>query len=317
MVLLLLNQPRVLRPLPSVFFAFALLTVGSSAAAPAVAAERRFAFSPADLVAASDLFGAKALSRSATLGRTVRLSRGAVKFAKSSCPSLLADPTRKLTRVRVLAGPVGAPLVVGRSLGSGLTIALNQMSAATWLPPASGKTRQSHWVSEPPAADVVGFETAGFAVGDQTGALGSADATNRIPGFRAVVNLGTDPGTGPFEIAIALTTELPPKKLGKPGKRTECIVVAALFPADIPALRALVNAAGLTDVTAHRLQFILDTAQTFLDRGAPDRAARNIRTFALEVAQRSETEIPPAFAETMINRANLAAEALYATGFDF
>ena len=74
---------------------------------------------------------------------------------------------------------------------------------------------------------------------------------------------------------------------------------------------------AVSDVTAHRLQFILDTAQTVLDRGAPARAARNIRTLALEVAQRSETEIPPAFAEAMLNRANLAAEALYATGFDF
>jgi hypothetical protein len=84
-----------------------------------------------------------------------------------------------------------------------------------------------------------------------------------------------------------------------------------LVPVDLEALRDLLAATpGLTDVTRHRLQFILDTSQDFLDRGAPNRAARNVRTFALEVAQRSETEIPPLSAEAMITRANLAAEAL-------
>lgn len=310
-VLLLLIRPRVLRALRYHLLACALLTVGSFGPAPAEAAQRTFALSPADLVAASDLFGAKALARSAVLGKAVGLRRGAVRFAKSTCPSLLPDPTRKLTRVRVLGGPMNAPLVVGRSLASGLTTALTQMNAATWLPPASGKTRQSHWSAEPPATDVVGFATDGFAGGDLTGSLGGVDAGNRVPGFVVAVNLaGPDPGVGPAEIAMQLTTELPPKRLGKPGKRTECIAVAALLPADIPALRALVDAAGLTDVTTHRLQFILDTAQTFLDRGAPDRAARQIRSFALEVAQRTESEIPPPSAEAIINRANLAAEAL-------
>jgi hypothetical protein len=107
-----------------------------------------------------------------------------------------------------------------------------------------------------------------------------------------------------------VTTELPPKKVGKPGKRTECILVASLFPVDILALRDLVAAAPLTTVTRNRLNAILDTAQRFLDNDRPKRAARNVRTFALEVAQRSETEIPPAFAEPMITRANAAAEAL-------
>src|SRR5262249_16463859 len=151
-----------------------------------------------------------------------------------------------------------------------------------------------------------GFATDGFAVGDLTGALGSADASNRVPGFVVALDVaGPDPGTRPIEVAIQLTTELPTKKFGRPGKRTECIAVASLLPADIPALRALIDAAGLTVVTNHRLQFILDTAQTFLDRGAPDRGARQIRSFVLEVAQRTATEIPPAFAEAMINRGNL------------
>jgi hypothetical protein len=174
-------------------------------------------------------------------------------------------------------------------------------------------------VAEPAAADVIGFSTAGIAVGDQTGALGAADATNRIPGFRMTVDLtGANPGTGSVEIAIALTSELPTKKLGRPGRRTECILVVTLVPADLQAVRDLLAATpGLTDVTRHRLEFILDTAQDFLDRGARDRAARNLRTFALEVAQRSEIEIAPTSAEAMINRANLAAEALYSEGFDF
>jgi hypothetical protein len=284
--------------------------LGCLGVAPVGAAQRTFLLAPADLVAVPDLFGAKALSRSATLGRVVGLKRGAVRFAKGVCPSLLADPTRRLTRVRLLGGPAGAPLVVGRSLASGLSNALTLMNAVTWFPPASGKTRQPHWVAEPPIADVVSFTTAGFAVGDQTGAVGSGDASSFTPGFRMEVNLATDPGVGPAELAVAVTTELPPKKTGKPGKRTECVLVASLLPVDILALRDLVALAPLTTVTRNRLSAILDTAQTFLDRGKPDRAARNIRTFALEVAQRSEIEISPAFAEPMINRANAAAEAL-------
>jgi hypothetical protein len=276
------------------------------------ATARTFVLAPADLVAAPDLFGAKALSRSATLGRAVGLKRGALRFARGVCPSLLADPTRKLTRVRLLGGPAGAPLVVGRSLATGLTDALTSMKAATWFPPASGKTRQAHWIAEAPIAGAVGFTTLGFAVGDQTGALGKGDAASRVPGFRMNVDLATEPGVGPAELAIAVTTELLATKLGKPGKRTECILVASLPPVDIQALRDLLNAATplLTPVTRNRLTGILDTAQTFLDRGKPDRAARNLRTFALEVAQRSATEIPPAFAESMITRANAAAEAL-------
>lgn len=274
------------------------------------AAERTYVLSPAELVAAPDLFGAEALARSALLGKAVGLKRGAVRFGRGVCPSLLADPARKLTRLRLLGGPTTAPLVVGKSLQKDLAAALTAMSAESWLPPSAGRTRQSSWVAEPPAAGVVGFSTAGFAIGDLTGALGKADAGNRIPGFRVSIDVPTDPGTGPNVIAVALTTELPPKKIGKPGKRTECILVMELVPADIAALRDLVDATPLEGVTHNRLMAILDTADTFLSRGRPDRAARNVRTFALEVAQRSETEIPPAFAEALINRANLTAEGL-------
>ncbi len=310
LVLLLL----IVRPVPlllarriPILLAFVLVCAGAS---PAGAAERTFVLAPADLVTAPDLFGAKALSRSAVLGKAVGLRRGAVRFAKSVCPSLLADPTRSITRVRVLGGPAGAPLVVGKKLASGLTAALTAMNASTWLPPSSGTTRQASWVVEPPVADAIGFATAGFAAGNQTGALGKGDAATTIPGFRLKLNLATDPGIGTVELALAITTELPATRVGKPGKRTECIMVASAAPVDVLALRDLVNAAPLGTVTRNRLLFILDTAQTFLDRGKPDRAARNVRTFALEVAQRSEVEIAPAFAEPMINRANAAAEAL-------
>jgi len=284
--------------------------IGGFGGVSAQAVERTFVIAPADLVAAPDLFGANALSRSATLGKAVGLKRGAVRFAKGVCPSLLADATRHITRVRLLGGPAAAPVVVGKSLAKGLTAALVAMNAATWLPPGTGTSRQAFWVAEPPVLNAVGFATAGFAFGNQAGALGKLDAGNGTPGFRAVVDLTANPGTAAVDFAIAVTTELPPKRFGKPGKRTECIMVAALLPADLQALRDLVAATPLTDVTRHRLEFILDTAQTFLDRGRPDRAARNVRTFVLEVAQRSETEIAPAFSEALITRGNATAEAL-------
>lgn len=312
LVLLLLILRPVSPPLVRGFltlWAFVFVCGGSL---PAAAAERTFVLAPADLVSAPDLFGAKALSRSAVLGKAIGLRRGALRFAKGVCPSLLADPTRKITRVRILRGPTGAPLVVGKSLASGLTAALTAMNASTWLspPPPTGSTYQPSWIAEPVLTDAMGFVTAGFAVGDQTGALGKGDAENRVPGFRMKMDPGTDPGLGTIELAIAITTELPPKRAGKPGKRTECIMVASVAPVDLEALRDLVDAAPLGSVTRNRLRFILSTAQTFLDRGKPDRAARNVRTFALEVAQRSKGEIAPAFTEPMITRANAAAEAL-------
>jgi hypothetical protein len=312
-VLLLLIPPRVPRSCAPIFLAVLALLFGCLGSVPANADERTFVLAPADLVNAPDLFGAKALARSATLGRAVGLKRGAVRFAKGVCPSLLADPTRRVTRVRLLGGPVGAPLVVGRSLANGLTGALTLMNTASWFAPASGTTRQASWTTEAASAEAIGFQTAGFAVGNQTGALGWGDAANHAPGFRMMVDLASDPGVGAAELAIAITTELPPRKIGKPGKRTECILVASLLPVDLEALRDLVTAASLGSVTEHRLLFILQRAQGFLDSGqeeGPKRAARNIRTFALEVAQRSETEIPPAYAEAMVNRANAAAEAL-------
>ena len=61
-------------------------------------------------------------------------------------------------------------------------------------------------------------------------ALGKEHAGTPALGFSMNVNLPTDPGVGTAELALAVTTELPPKKLGKPGKRTECILVASLPP---------------------------------------------------------------------------------------
>jgi hypothetical protein len=310
LVLLLLILRPVPLPLVRRFLTLSAFLFVCGGSLPAVAAERTFVLAPAELVTAPDLFGAKALSRSAQLGKAVGLRRGAIRFAKSVCPSLLVDPNRKITRVRVLGGPTGAPLVVGRSLATGLTAALTAMNASTWFPPATATARQISWVVEPPVADVIGFATAGFALGNQTGALGMGDAATRIPGFRFTIDLPNDPGTGTVEIALALTTELPATRVGKPGKRTECIMVASFAPVDVEALRDLVNATPLGNVTRNRLLFILQRVQGFLDDGHADRAARNMRTFALEVAQRSDTEIQPAFAEAMINRANAAAEAL-------
>src|SRR5215203_301379 len=125
------------------FLVLTALLVGVFSSVSANAAERTFVLAPFDLVSAPDLFGAKALSRSAILGRVVGLKRGAIRFGKGVCPSLLTDPTRRITRVRLLGGPVGAPLVVGRSLATGLTSALTLMNATTWFAPASGTTRQA------------------------------------------------------------------------------------------------------------------------------------------------------------------------------
>lgn len=311
LVLLLLPSGPVVRFLLT-FFTLLTLLIGARPG-PAVAVERTFVLAPADLVAAPELFGAKALARSAALGKAVGIKSGAVRFGKGLCPSLLTDTGRKLTRIRVLAGPVSAPLVVGQSLAKDLASALGTMNAVSWLPPAAGKTRQASWVAEPPSADVVGFTTTGFATGDQTGALGKTDAENRVPGFRFAVDLGMDAKTGPVDFAVAVTTELPAKRIGKPGKRSECIMVVSMMPVDVQALRDLVAATPLATVTRNRLTYLLDRAQRFLGSsraGAAGRAARNVRTFALEVAQRSETEIPPVFAEAMITRANAAAEAL-------
>lgn len=310
MVLLLLFRSRVPRLLSLRFLALTLVIVGSSAVSVR-AAERTFVLTPADLVTATELFGAEALSRSGALEKkTVGLKSGALRFAKSVCPSLLIDPTRRLTRIRILAGPDSAPLVVGKKLAPGLATALWQMGASTWLVPATGKTRQAQWVAEGAVAGVIGFSTTGFATGDLAGALGQGDAQNRSPGFRITVDVPGNPGVEAVQFALVLTSELPSKRVGKPGKRTECVLVAPLFPVDITVLRDLVTATPLSTVTRHRLNFMLDTMQNFLDRGSFSRAARNARTFALEVAQRSDTEISPAFAEPMINRANAAAEAL-------
>ncbi|MCC6847475.1 MAG: hypothetical protein IT294_03155 [Deltaproteobacteria bacterium] len=327
----------MLRDLPRIVLAVCALVIGADCGA-ARAAERTFVLAPADLVSAPDLFGAKALARSGVLGKAVGVKRGAVRFGRGLCPSLLADPTRKLTRVRVLGGPIAAPLVVGKSLAKDLGAALAAMNAASWLPPASSATRKtcrggtkdgiachlpgeclgggacsSDWIAEPPTATAIGFTTAGFATGDQVGALGRAEAANGVPGFRFAVDLAVDPKTGPVDLAVAVTSELPSKRIGKPGKRTECIMVASMLPVDLQALRDLVDATPLDAVTRNRLRYLLDRAQGFLDGGRPEgpsRAARNVRTFALEVAQRSETEIAPAFAEAMITRANATAEAL-------
>ena len=310
MVLLLLFRPRVPRCLPPKSVALLALLTGCLGVTTARADQRTFVLSPADLVGAPDSFSAKALSRSAILGRSVGLKHGALRFAKGVCPSLLADPTRRITRIRVLGGPAGAPLIVGRSLGSGLTNALALMKAVTWLPPTTGKTRQPNWVAEAPVADAIGFSTLGFAVGNQIGALGKDEGASRIPGFRIDVNLPINPGVGAVDLAVVLTTELPPTKLGKPGKRTECILVASVLPVDLQALRAVTDAAPLTPTTRNLLTGMLNTSQSFLDHGKPDRAARNVRSFVLAVAQRTEAEIPPPVAEQMIIRGNAIAEAL-------
>src|SRR3982751_707813 len=134
-VLLLLPRRRVPRFISFTFLVLGLSTVGGLGGfggVPADAAQRTLVLAPADLVAAPEIFGASALSRSATLGKAIGLKQGSMRFAKGVCPSLLPDPNRRITRVRLLAGAAAAPVVVGKTLGKGLTAALVVMDPASW-----------------------------------------------------------------------------------------------------------------------------------------------------------------------------------------
>lgn len=292
----------------SVSVALAIALAGASAAA---AAERTFTFAPAGLVGVVDDFNATLLAHSDSLGRALSVRSGVVKLAGRGCPSLAVDPLRRLTRVRVLDSAARAALLAGRRTpNTPLATALTTMGAAAWRPPASGRVGRPSWIVEPALlAGVLGFSTIGYPNGEGAGAVNLAARTDTKASLRVDVDLA--PGTpDPADLVLAITTELPPRRLDGRWKRTECYVLAACEAADVQALVDLVAAAPLADVTRNRLNNILADAVYWTAQQDSARAARNVKIFATEVASRSASEIPPDAAEAMTTRALSVIDAL-------
>ena len=204
-----------------------------------------------------DLFGAKALSRSAILGKAVGLKRGAVRFAKGVCPSLLADPTRRITRVRLLGGPVGAPLVVGKSLANGT----HRRAHARWAPrrgspPAIGKTRQAHLGRRGAVTGRRRIRDGGLRDrGSDRRARQGRRRQNRAPGFRVdgrprEQSRASAPSSSPSPSRPSCRRRGSASRASAPSASWS----RRLFPVDLMALRDLVAATPLTTVTRHRLE---------------------------------------------------------------
>ena len=286
--------------------AFLVLVTAESA----LARSRVFVVSPDHLVALIDASNAVLIERSGELGRrTVSLRRDAVRLARtSSCTSLGSASNLRLVRVRVAEGPEHAALLVGRRRPArGIAEALRLLGGASWLPPAEASTEQPMWEVEP-----AGNGTAlGFTIRVLEGAILASARGQMEARFRVEVDLPDAIGAGPVPLILAFTTEKPPSRSGRRGRQSQCLVLAALDPADVHALVALLAATPLDNaVTRNRLNTILVTAQKWVDRDQNGRAANTIREFALEVSRRSVSEVPPHHAEAMITRALAAAEAL-------
>ncbi len=303
MVLLLLSSAPMV-----VLLALCLAFFG---AAPAAAADRSFAFSPADLARMVDEFNAQAITASATLGSKVKIHNGDVRFFGRSCPTLTVDGGRAASRIRVIDGASRAAALASRGAPNfALGAALQSMGAASWAPPGSAHTMQPSWTTDATAPDgAVGFATSGFATGDPTGKIGGANTTDATPTFNVHVDL-TNGATEPASLVLALTTELPPTRPGKIPKRAECFLLGHAYPMDVQALVDLVAATPLSNDTFSRLDNILKDATGWITAGKPARAARAVRRFALEVSSRSGSEIPADAAETMIGRALEVSNAL-------
>jgi hypothetical protein len=286
-----------------VTFLFALVI-----AAPAVAAERTFVFSPADLARMVDEFNGEAIANSAAFGSKVKIHGSDVRFFGRSCSSLTGTSGRAASRVRVLDGANRAALAT-RTPNFALAAALQSMGAAAWAPPAVARTHQPSWVAEPPAEGALAFATAGFTTGDPTGTIGAANAVDATPTFLVGVDV-VNGAADPTALVLALTTELPPTRPGKMPKRSDCFLVGAAYPTDVQALVDLVATTALSDETKSRLDNILNDALGWIANDRPARAARAARHFALEVARRSGSEIPADAAEKMVIRALQVIDAL-------
>jgi hypothetical protein len=302
-------MPRIRSLVPSLTLVAVLLSL---AVLPARAAERTFVLAPADLVPAVDAYNADLLAHSASLGKAVAIRRGVVNLAREACPSLTADPQRRMTRVRVLDGPARAALLAGTSRRPNLLLgdALAFLGAAVWGAPASGRTRQPSWISEPVIPGVAAFATVGFPTGDDTGALTFEQGADPTASYRVDVNIGNGPAHEAVDLVVGITSELPPTRPGKMPKRIECFALVPTFAADVQGVSELVAAATLTDTTRNRLHGLLTDAADWLENGQNDRAVRKLKSFAVEVAGRSAVEIGPADAEALLNRALRVIEAI-------
>lgn len=290
----------------------AALLLCSTSVSPAAAGQRTFILAPADVLTMVDDFNATVLARSASLGRAVAIRRGALSLAGKSCPSLAADPKRMVTRFRVLDGGARAALVGGgrrpnRALGDALTA----LGADLWLPPAAGRTRQASWVAEPAVEGMTGFATRGFARGDETGALTFATGADAAAAsFVVGVTLADAPVTEPTNLVVGVTTEVPPTRPGRRPTQTECFLLAPMYTADVQALVDLVAATPLPDTVRGRLNTSLRYAAHWLARDQPQRAARNVKRFAYDVASRSGNQVSVDAAEVLLMRAVRVFEAL-------
>jgi hypothetical protein len=280
----------------------------SAAGISSAAVERRtFIFTPSDVLAAVDQFNATVLAHSASLGRAVKIRRGAVVLAGKSCPSLATDPARRVTRFRVLDGATRAALLGGKKtrVNYALGDALATLGADFWRPPAAGQTRQMTWAPEPAANGVTGF-----ASGDESGALTFENRSDTAASFLVNLTLADAPVTGPTNLVMAVTTEMPPTRPGRRPKQTECFLIAPAYTADLQALVDLVTATPLPDGVRARLNTSLRYATSWLARGAPQRAARNVKRFAYDVARRAGKEVEIDAAEMLLTRAIMVIEAL-------
>jgi len=284
----------------------AVLLLSTTVVALAAAEHRTFVFSPGDVLTVVDEFNATVLARSASLGRAVAIRRGAVVLAGKSCPSLATDPARRVTRFRVLDGAARAALLGGKTrVNYALGEALATLGADFWRPPATGRTRQTAWVAEPAVEGVTGF-----ASGDESGALTFEIGPDAAASFLVNLTLADAPVTEPTNLVMAVTTEMPPARPGRRPKQTECFLLAPAYTADLQALVDLVAATPLPDTVRGRLNTSLRYATSWLARDQPQRAARNVKRFAYDVASRSGKEVPIDAAEMLLTRAIMVFEAL-------
>jgi len=303
-VLLLLFSP------PMVLLLVLVLTLFG--AAPAGADERTFAFSPADLARMVSEFNAQAIAASSApaLKNKVKIHGSDVRFFGKACPTLTTNGGPAASRVRFLDGASRAAQIFSRSPNLPLGAALQSMGAASWTPPANAQTMQPSWLVDPTApTGVIGFSTAGFATGDPTGKIGVANAADPTPTFTVNVDVSNG-STEPASLVLALTTELPPTRPGRMPKRSECVLLGHAYPTDVQALVDLVAAADISSDLRSRLNNILGDALNWLALNKPSRAGRQAKRFALEVASRSGSEIPPDAAEAMVTRALQVSDAL-------